>query len=80
LFLFKFHTINKQFLLLHTHSIGIVSGCLKHAMFQLSVVFREKQLTDERNRAKEDELRRREVELCNKDLQFDQRLQNEMAQ
>ncbi|KAL8607286.1 hypothetical protein ACOMHN_047617 [Nucella lapillus] len=41
---------------------------------------REKQLTEDRNRAKEDELRRREMELRNKEIQFDQRLQNEMAQ
>ncbi|KAK7460735.1 hypothetical protein BaRGS_00038850, partial [Batillaria attramentaria] len=41
---------------------------------------REKQLCDDRNKAKEDELRRREMELRNKEVQFDQRLQNEMAQ
>ncbi|XP_076468421.1 centriole and centriolar satellite protein OFD1-like isoform X3 [Babylonia areolata] len=41
---------------------------------------REKQLTEDRNKAKEDELRRREVELRNKEIQFEQRLQNEMAQ
>ncbi|KAK7097785.1 centriole and centriolar satellite protein ofd1-like [Littorina saxatilis] len=41
---------------------------------------REKQLTEDRSRAKEDELRRREMEIRNKEIQFDQRLQNEMAQ
>ena len=41
---------------------------------------REKQLTEERNKAKEDELRRREMEIRNKEMQFEQRLQNEMAQ
>ncbi|XP_041357346.1 oral-facial-digital syndrome 1 protein-like isoform X2 [Gigantopelta aegis] len=41
---------------------------------------REKKLLEERMRAKEDEIRRREQEVKRKEIEFEQRLQNGMAQ
>ena len=41
---------------------------------------REKKLLEERMRAKEDEIRRREQEVKRKEIEFEQRLQNSMAQ
>lgn len=44
------------------------------------ILHRERRLVEDRMKDKETELRRRELEIKQKETSFEQRLQNEMAQ